>query len=77
MPEVEQLAGHHFIQAVHAGNSVSQRENGTHFVHGHLGLIVLNLFTDKFCNFVCFDLSHVYFFRSSALCSNNLVLDFL
>src|SRR5215510_1790232 len=44
MAEVEQLAGHDFVQTVEAGDAVPERDNRSHFVHRDLGLVILNLF---------------------------------
>src|SRR5262249_26446771 len=59
--EVEQLAGHDFVQAVHARDTVAQRDNGSDLVHRDLGLVVLNLLANELRDFVCFDLCHRIF----------------
>ena len=58
MAELQQFAGHDFIQAVNAGDSVTQGDDGAHFVHGNLGFVIFNLIADELCYFVCFYLSH-------------------
>ena len=43
MAEVEQFAGHDFIEAVDAGDAIPQRDDRANFVDRDLGLVVLNL----------------------------------
>ena len=56
--KAEQLAGHHLVQAVQAGNAVAQRGDGPDFVHLDLGVVVRDLLAKKLRNLVCLDLSH-------------------
>src|SRR5260370_17099019 len=60
VPEVEQLAGHDFVQAVHAGDAVTDRDDRAHFIHRNFGLVVLDLLANELRDFICFDLSHIY-----------------
>ena len=63
MRKAEQLAGHHLVEAVQAGNAVAQRGDGPDFVHLDLRVVVRDLLAKKLCNLVCFDLSHFVLFR--------------
>ena len=54
----EQLSGHDFVEAVHAGDTVTQGDNGADLVYRDLGFVVLDLLADKLGDFVCFDLCH-------------------
>ena len=56
--EAEQLAGHHLVEAVEAGNAVAQRSDGPDLVHLDLRIVVRDLLAKKLCNLVCLDLSH-------------------
>src|SRR5438270_12807939 len=56
----EQLSSHDLVQAMHAGNAVTETDHGTHFIHGDLGFVILDLLADEFSNFVCFDLRHMF-----------------
>src|SRR6185312_5193851 len=58
MPELEHFAGHDFIQPMDAGDSVTERDDGAHLVHGNLGFVIFNLIADELCYFVCLYLSH-------------------
>ena len=44
--KAEQLAGHDFVQAVNAGDTVSQRDYCADFVHSNLRFIILDLLPD-------------------------------
>src|SRR5437879_10281685 len=52
------LSGHDFVEAVHAGDTVTQGDNGADLVYRDLGFVVLDLLADKLGDFVCFDLCH-------------------
>jgi hypothetical protein len=56
--EAEQLAGHHLVEAVQAGNAVAERGDGADFVDLDLGVVVRDLLAKKLRNLVCLDLSH-------------------
>ena len=56
--ETKQFAGHDFVEAVDARDTVAQGDYGADFVHRDLGFVVLDLLADQFCDFVCFDLCH-------------------
>ena len=56
--ELEQFAGHDFVQAMDAGDAVAQGDDRADFVHGDLGFVVLDLLPDQLCDLVCFDLCH-------------------
>ena len=61
--EAEQLAGHHFVEAVQAGDAVAERGDGPDLVDLDLRVVVRDLLAKKLCNFVCLDLSHLLFLR--------------
>ena len=56
--EAEQLAGHDFVEAVDAGDAVTERGDGADFIDLDLGVVVRDLLAKELRNFVCFDLSH-------------------
>ena len=56
--EFEQFSGHDFVEAMHPGNTVAQGDDRADFVHGDLGLVVLDLLPDQLRDLVCFDLCH-------------------
>ena len=58
MRELEQFSGHDFVEAMHAGNAVAQGDDRADFIHGDLGLVVLDLLPDQLRDLVCFDLCH-------------------
>ena len=62
--KAEQLAGHHLVEAVQAGNAVAERGDGPDLVDLDLRVVVRDLLAKKLRNFVCFDLSHL---RSSGI----------
>src|SRR5581483_8303519 len=57
--EVDELAGHDFVEAVDAGDTIAQRDHGADFVDRNFGFVVFNLLTNELGNFVCFDLCHI------------------
>ena len=57
--EAEQLAGHHLVEAVQAGDAVAERSDGPDLVDLDLRIVVRDLLAKKLCNFVCLDLSHL------------------
>ncbi len=46
VPELEQFAGHDFVQAMNAGDSVAEGDDRPNFVHRNAGLVVFNLLAD-------------------------------
>ena len=58
--EAEQLAGHNLVEAVQAGNAVTQRGDGPDLVDLDLRVVVRDLFAKKLRNLVCLDLSHLH-----------------
>ena len=56
--EIEQLVGHHVVQAVDARHAVAYRDDRAHFADGHGAVIVLDLLADNLGDFVRLDLSH-------------------
>jgi hypothetical protein len=59
--KAEQLAGHHLVQAVQAGNAVAQRCDGADLVDLDLRVVIRDLLAKKLRNLVCLDLSHSSF----------------
>ncbi len=57
--EAEQLASHDFVEAVDAGDAVTERGDGADFVDLDLGVVVRDLVAKELRDFVCFDLSHL------------------
>ena len=55
MRELEQFAGHHLFQAMHAGNAIANGNDGSHFTHFHARVVVFNLCADDLANFFCSD----------------------
>ena len=49
---------HDLIQAMDSGDSIAERDDGSHLVHGDSRFVVLDLFVDYLGNFVKFDLCH-------------------
>ena len=45
--ELEQFAGHDFVEAVDAGDTVAQRDDRADFVDRDLGFVVLDLLADQ------------------------------
>jgi len=58
MRESKQLAGHGFVEAMDAGDTVTERGDGAHFVDLDLGVVVRDLLAKKLRNLVCLDLSY-------------------
>ena len=56
---IQRLARHDLIQAVQARNAVAQRHHRADFIDRDPGLVMLNLFPNKFRNLVCSNLRHV------------------
>ena len=56
--KLEQFSGHDFVEAVNAGDTVAQGDDRADFVHGNLGLVILDLLADQLRDLVCFDLCH-------------------
>jgi hypothetical protein len=54
--ELQQLHGHGVLNAVDAGDTVTDVDHGAGLAHLHAGLIVLNLSLDDFADFFGFDL---------------------
>ena len=59
--ELDQFAGHDLVQAVDACDAVAKRDDRADLVDGNLGLVVLNLLPEQFCDLVCLELCHVPF----------------
>ncbi len=55
MRELEQFAGHHLFQSVHASNAVANGNDGSHFGHFHARVVVCDLCADDLANFFCSD----------------------
>ncbi len=50
--ELEQLAGHGLVEAVHAGDAVAHRQDGAGLLDGELGLVALDLLADDAADLV-------------------------
>ena len=46
MRERKQLAGHDFVQAMHAGDAVAERDDRTDLIDSDFGFVVLDLLPD-------------------------------
>ena len=58
--ELDQLARHHFVQAMHARNAVAQRDHRADLIHLDALLVVLNLLAEQRGYLVRVDLCHVF-----------------
>jgi hypothetical protein len=58
MREFDQFPGHHFFQAVYAGDAVADRDHRSDFGDVDRAFVVFNLLAEKSCNFVRSNLSH-------------------
>ena len=54
----QHLAGHHFLQPVHARNAVADANDRADFIDGNGLLVILNLLTQNLADFVCLDVCH-------------------
>ena len=57
--ELDQLAGHHLVQAMNARDAVAQRDDRADLVHLDPLLVVLNLLAKQLCYLIRPDLCHV------------------
>ena len=58
MRELDQLAGHHLLEAVDAGDTVAHRDHRSGFGDVDRSLIILDLLTEESGYFICSNLSH-------------------
>src|SRR6185437_911366 len=52
---------------MHASNTVTEGDDGTHLIHGYFGFVVLNLLTNKLRDFICLNLSHISLFSLKSI----------
>ncbi len=58
--ELNELAGHDLVEAVDAGDTVAEGDDGADFVDLDALLVVLNLLAKQLCYLTCLDLCHVF-----------------
>ena len=63
--ELDELACHDLVEAVDAGDAVTERDHGTDFVDLDLLLVVFNLLAKQLCYLICVDLCHVFLLLDS------------
>jgi hypothetical protein len=61
--KLDQLAGHHLVQAVNTRDTVAQRDHGADFIDTDLGIVVCDLLSQELCNFICVYLRHASLFQ--------------
>ena len=56
--KTQELSGHDFVEAIDAGDSVAEGNDGADFVDRDFRFVVIDLLADELGYFVCFDLCH-------------------
>src|SRR5271163_2757105 len=61
MGKLQHLSCHSLVQAMEAGDSVAEGNDGPGFIDANFRIVVLNLLLKELRNLVCVDLSHTFF----------------